>query len=984
MLLRALLFLALALLALPARAASPAPPTARFLVELATPAVVDRVQETGRAGLARPVPSARLDVESPAARAAFAQVAAEQAQVIERIQARLPGVQVERQYALLLNALAVRAPATAAPKLASVPGVQAVSPDRPYRLLNAPDVEQIGAPALWRQIGQGPRDAGAGVKVAIIDSGIYTPHPSFHPAGYEYPPGFPKGDTRFTTPKVIAARVYLRPNDPPQPGEDTPQPGPRADSHGTHVAAIVAGNAGVIATVEGVQVEISGVAPGAYLMNYRVFYPSQSESDFVSGNAFTVELIAALEDAVRDGADVINNSWGSSYQATLTWPDPMARAAAAAVRAGVVVVNAVGNAGPALATANSPASAPGVISVGAVTTSREIAPRVVRVLAPAPVPADLATVAYGWSTLGPRLNAPTAPLPVMPVQADDPRSACDPLPAGSLSGAVALVLRGTCPFIEKARHVQEAGAAAMLVINTSEELLDGFGGQGQEISIPVGLVTRSAGQRLLNWVQQHGTEVRLRLEPRPSAVASAPNVLASFSSRGPSLDGTLAPDVVAPGVNIVSAGYGSGANPLAGFGQVSGTSMAAPHVAGAAALLRQAHPEWSPLQVRAALMLTADRAVWEVDGTLAGPLARGAGRVDVAAAAATPLLADPPSLALGALQAGPVLTRTLRLQVLAAGDYQVGYQPAGVPLALTVDPVAFSARAGDVVDLRLTLETRGLTPGEYGGDLVIAGPRPLHLPIWLRVVPARDRAVLLLDNDGSEDGGLPNTVAVYRAALDALAIPYDLFDADEPRRPGQVGVPPLGALARYRVVILLTGSRDSPVLRGRLSLTQQDQDVLSDYLNGGGALLLAGANTAAATDTNRAMRDPLFGRSRLFHGYFGAVVRGMAPLPREVRGAPGTPLAGQRFALSGEGEAPLLDVYREDSDTYLAPETVHPLLEGERGTFGLLRVSDLTSPEGRPKFAYRSAVLAFGLEAVSPSDRAALLGPLVRWLMNGS
>jgi subtilisin family serine protease len=956
-----------------------APVTTRLLVELDAPAAVDAIVAEGRAGLARPAPVSRPDFDSPQARAVFERIALDQQRMARQIMNLVPGATVERQYGVLLNALAVRAPVGARERLARLPGVRAVTPDRPYRLASAPDVVQIGAPELWRQIGASPRDAGRGVKVAIIDSGIFTPHPSFDPTGYDYPPGFPKGDSRFTTPKVIVARVYLRPDDPARPGEDTPLPGPAGDSHGTHVAGTVAGNAGVVATVDGVRLEISGVAPGAYLMNYRVFYPSQSESDFVNGNAFTVELVAALEDAVRDGADVINNSWGSSYAATYGWADPMVRAVEAAVRAGVVVVNAAGNSGPGIATTNSPSNARGVISVGAVTTSQEVARQAVELVGYQP--AEHATLRYSRAGFGSRLNAPSGPFPVAVVQPGEPRAACDPLPAGSLDGRVAVIARGVCPFVDKARHAQEAGAVAVLIVNSAEQTIEGFGGQADGIRIPVGMITRSAGERVQAWVELAGEAARVRLDPRPTIVPSTPNLLADFSSRGPSIDRALTPDVVAPGVNIVAPGYGPPPNPLAGFGQVSGTSMAAPHVAGAAALLRQARPDWSPAQVRAALMATAAADVRDAEGVLLPPLARGAGRIDVAKAAAAPLLAEPPSVAVGGVNAGAEVTRTVRLTAEMAGTYRVSFRSVGAPAPVTVDPAEISVGRGESAEVSIRVATAALPPGDYGGDLVLEGPAEARVPLWLRVTPERDRLVLLLDNDGSEDGGKPNTAAAYRGALDQLRVAYDLFDADEPRRPGQRGVPPLSALQRYRLVILFTGSRTSPVERGRIALSEQDQDTLSEYLNEGGALLVAGSRVAEALDVNFAMQDALFGRSRLFHGYLGAVVRSTLPLPTTAKGLAGSPLAGQQFSLVGSGEIPVLDAYREDSDTYLAPETVHPVLAVDGQPVALARRSDTAGPDGRPKFAYRSAVLAFGLEQVAEADRVGLLGGLVDWLL---
>ena len=208
-------------------------------------------------------------------------------------------------------------PAQAA-KVRRMTGVRAVVPDVPYRPLMYATPAQIGATEFWNQVG-GQANAGRGVKVAIIDSGVYVTkdaagnyagNPCFNDAGYTMPAGYPKGDTRFTNNKVIAARAYFRPSDPPTVGNDTPIQGPFASPHGTHVGGTVACNANTPAVGP---LTISGVAPAAYLMNYRIFYPSSSPDGFENGNGWVVEIVQAIEDAVADGADVLSNSWGSSH-----------------------------------------------------------------------------------------------------------------------------------------------------------------------------------------------------------------------------------------------------------------------------------------------------------------------------------------------------------------------------------------------------------------------------------------------------------------------------------------------------------------------------------------------------------------------------------------------------------------------------------------------------------------------------------------------
>jgi minor extracellular serine protease Vpr len=247
--------------------------------------------------------ASRLDVASSRSRAYVSHLRSVQNAFAHRLAHRLPGVRVQRTYQVVLNALAVKMTRGQAAIARRLNGVRAVTPDIPYQLQMFSTPAQIGAPTLWGQVG-GQSNAGAGVKVAIVDSGIfvrhdaggaYTGNPCFNDTGYTAPVGYPKGDTRFTNNKVLVARAYFRPGDPPIAGEDTPIQGTNAASpHGTHVAGTVACNGGTSATFAGSTVSISGIAPHAYLMNYRVFYPSQSTEDFQNGNAYVVELVQAI------------------------------------------------------------------------------------------------------------------------------------------------------------------------------------------------------------------------------------------------------------------------------------------------------------------------------------------------------------------------------------------------------------------------------------------------------------------------------------------------------------------------------------------------------------------------------------------------------------------------------------------------------------------------------------------------------------------
>ncbi len=260
------------------------------------------------------------------------------------------------------------------------------------------------------------------------------------------------------------ARAYFRADLPPLPGSETPQPGPDGSSHGTHTSGTAAGVANTTATVNGLSLTISGVAPRAYLMNYKVFYENDSP---LSGQAFTTELIAALEDAVADGADVISNSWGGRAE-TEPSADPIVLAADAAVAAGATVVFSAGNEGPNDSTAGSPGFSDKVISVGATTTAQTIASGFVDVVAPDGAPDTLKQRPYGTAAFGPPIeNDLFGPAPYLPVAALGGTSvACDPLPGGSLSGQVALIERGVCSFSLKVYNAQQGGAIGAIIYNS--------------------------------------------------------------------------------------------------------------------------------------------------------------------------------------------------------------------------------------------------------------------------------------------------------------------------------------------------------------------------------------------------------------------------------------------------------------------------------------------------------------------------------------
>ena len=332
---------------------------------------VELVVTLARPPLAQvPRATARLDLAAAASRRYLARLRADQNAVAERIAAAVPGARFSWRYTVTLNGLAVVVPRGQARRLARVPGVARVWQNTTYHAARAtgrtaaaigPAVDAIHASDLW-----GPTfdTAGNGIKIAIIDDGVDKTHPFFNPSGFVMPPGYPKGNTAYTTAKVIVARAFP----PPSPSYvDAVKPFDAKNSfHATHVAGIAAGDHGT-RSPRGL---VSGVAPNAYIGNYKAL--TIPTPDFaLDGNA--PELAKAVDQAVADGMDVINMSLGEPEIEPAR--DLVVKAIAGAAAAGVVPAIAAGNDFNdfGYGSVGSPGSAPGAITAGASTSTNSIA-----------------------------------------------------------------------------------------------------------------------------------------------------------------------------------------------------------------------------------------------------------------------------------------------------------------------------------------------------------------------------------------------------------------------------------------------------------------------------------------------------------------------------------------------------------------------------------------------------------------------------------
>jgi subtilisin family serine protease len=305
--------------------------------------------------------TARLSLRAPSSVAYVRELESAQDAVARRIEKTIPGARVRWRYTVVANGLAVSLPASQAARLARIQGVARVYDNVRYRSQLDRTPAQIGAPALW---GDNLEFGGVGVKIGIIDDGLDQSHPFFDPKGYSMPAGFPKGQTSFTTAKVIAARAFAPANAGwSQAGRPFDN---RYSEHATHVAGIAAGNRTSVPTLA--RNPLSGIAPRAYIGNYKVLTVPTVSGVGLDGNA--PEIVAGIEAAVKDGMDVINLSLGEPEIEPSR--DIVVQAINAAADAGVVPAIAAGNDYDEYGDGSigSPGTAAKAITAGAVSSGR--------------------------------------------------------------------------------------------------------------------------------------------------------------------------------------------------------------------------------------------------------------------------------------------------------------------------------------------------------------------------------------------------------------------------------------------------------------------------------------------------------------------------------------------------------------------------------------------------------------------------------------
>lgn len=570
----------------------------------------------------------KLNLSSNAAKKYGKRLEAQRENYKKWIAKQLPQVEVVTEYDVAYNGIGLKMNGASLKDISRGPGVVKAGYSNTYKKAMSDSTALINAGPLWNALGGQP-NAGAGMKVGIIDSGIDQKHPFLQPNNnMKAPDGYPKGDKNFTSDKVIVAKVY---NQNPKLSAQA------VDSHGTHVAGTVAGKAGTMPTLG--DKPLSGVAPGAYLGNYNVFPGDVAD-------AKSLFIAKAVEEAVEDGMDVLNLSLGGTPH---KGADLLDMAVNAAVDAGVVVAISVGNEGPGYHTVGSPGTAEKVITVAATTNSRTFA-----MLLKNPALPEGQTVATTGTGKGEVKSQLSGEYSVWSDYSGGDNKACTPVSGKPLEGKMALIQRGNCTFAEKINNAAAAGAV-VAIIYQSEGVDEPIPMSSDDALIPAVMIGNEAGKALVKW--SGSKEVTITYPP--TEIAATPNLLANFSSWGPTPNYTLKPDVAAPGVNIYSSVVGGG------YELYQGTSMASPHVAGSAAILlaysKAEKLGWGPAEVKAALMGTAGNLAGSVlpDTDVSDPLKVGAGLIDLGRAMNAPAMAFPSSLSFGLVR--PIGNQTYQL-----------------------------------------------------------------------------------------------------------------------------------------------------------------------------------------------------------------------------------------------------------------------------------------------------------------------------------
>lgn len=750
----------------------------RYIVTLADPSVA-----TYRGGISgfpstKPRSDNQLNARSNAAQSYSDYLSSRQKKV-----AAAAKVTIEQSYTLALNAFSATLTTAQIAELNSDRAVASLLPDELMKITATPSTSFLGLDGddgVWKKIG-GLAAAGKGIVLGALDTGIAPENPSFagnplgttagaEPSINGTKTSFLKADgntfsgecvtgEQFTlqdcNTKVISARYFVdgfgrdRIGTPATEEYASPRDG---DGHGSHTAGTAAGNARVPAQIDGTSYgTITGVAPAAKIAVYKVCWSGPDPTVSTDDGCATSDLLAAIDQAVADGVDVINYSIGGGAAQTTVSATGQAFLGAAA--AGIFVAASAGNSGPGASTLDN--AAPWVTTVAAST-----------------IPSYEATVTlgdgkrYGGASVSVDTKAGAIPASGSLVTAtsvalagkDSPNLCLDgSLDPAKAVGKIVVCERGVSARLSKSAEVERAGGIAMVLVNVVPGSTD-----LDPHTIPSVHLDARYHDAVLAYASTAGATATLTPDNTAGDTPPTP-VVAGFSSRGPVLaDGSdlLKPDIAAPGVAIIASG-GNPADAEPTFKFLSGTSMAAPHIAGLGLLYLGVHPKATPAEIKSAMMTTAYDTKNSSGGTVSDPFAQGAGHADPTKFFQPGLLylnglddwnsyiqgigydvgVDPidasnlnlPSIAIGSLTAAESITRTVTST--RAGTFDATVEIPGISAVVSPSTLTFGA-AGESKSFTVTFNRTTATLDEFAtGSLTwTSGDTTVRSPIAIQPV----------------------------------------------------------------------------------------------------------------------------------------------------------------------------------------------------------------------------------------------------------
>lgn len=891
-------------------------------------------------------------------------VMAQQSTLVQQISTIDGNARVVHRFNRLVNALAMEIDPANWDAVRNLPGVAYVAPIHHVKPFMTKSVDLMNLPQAWDEVGLGGNE-GDGVFIAIIDSGIDITHPAFNPEGFTYPEGFPKGNTDFTTEKVIAARVF-----PPEYGNKGDTSSFDRMGHGTNVASIAAANRNSRSPL-GI---VSGVAPKAQLGSYKIFTSDTSDDN---------QVIQAIESAMEDGADVLNMSFGVGL-----FSDPQHDLQIVAIRnaiaLGAVVVIAAGNDGNEDFSVGSPGQVEEAISVGSITNSHYTNgnPDEFDILVSAYYADGTPIVENSLTVVGAKGGPFVQPLigtfsiqDLDLLDGGDYGSLTDGLACQSLTLSQpiedwVLVTRGDCTFVSKINAVQQAGAKGVIFLdNKTNDPPDWPTVEGT--TLPCFLLDQKTGYAIKNALKD-GSKVIVDIQGVPiTDNKQEPNRLSTYSGCGPSMHYSLKPDVLAIGEGSFAGTQNDDTYQTSfiasGFIWMAGTSMAAPRVTGLAAILRQVHPEWPPAWIKSAISLSARKPVLTKSGRNTTVLERGAGIVDAKGAVEVDTVVDPVLINLGAhmILNATAVSRWITVVNPTKNTCSYTLFPANTanPHGIIISNEQFELQPGEKIEIEITLPSLlNLPAGDLEGELLLTNvstDRSYDLTYWARIysvqTPSGD--VLLIDDDGGK-----NYEEYYMSRMDEIGVSFTDWDVKS------AGYPTLDYLTAFKSVVWFLSDntlnsftdKTSSDYRRTYNPRMLFQTELMKYLVGGGTLLLSGQDFSDDQETS-AFSQQVLAVSFRDQQDGASTIQGIADNPVSDGLGPFT----MTFSFGFENWTDYL--------TVLDPNQTQRAFVADGSRAKTVGVTIDTC-------SYRAVFLAFPLEALESSAGALLLRKSLNWL----